>query len=210
MEVNDPFPASDFDAWAGSYDQSVLDEARFPFRGYAQALETVVQLAQAQPGMRLLDVGTGTGNLAARFLALGCQVWASDFSPAMLAEAQRKLLEVTFLLADARQGWPLGAPEQVERVVSAYVFHHFTLPEKVRLCGTLRRHLAPGGRLVIADIAFVNQAALDAVRRQAGEDWEEEFYWLADEALAALTQAGLHAAFRPVSDCAGVFCLEMP
>jgi putative AdoMet-dependent methyltransferase len=206
MEIG-PFPASDFDEWANTYDQSVLDENHFPFTGYQQALETIVRLAAAQPGMRVLDVGTATANLAARFVALGCRLWATDFSPAMLAEARRKLPQAKYLLADLRQGWPAGLPPTFERIVSAYVFHHFELTEKVRL---LLAGRAPGaqGKLVMADIAFPDQAGLEKVRRMVGDEWEDEYYWLADETVAASRQAGLNAAFTPVSACAGVFVVE--
>ena len=207
MEV-DPFPASDFDGWASTYDQNVLDEGHFPFFGYQRALEMVVQQAAAQPEMRVLDVGTGTANLAARFAALGCRLWGTDFSPAMLVEARRKLPQAEYILADLRQGWPAGLPPVFERIVSAYVFHHFDLAEKVRLSVDLAAHLAPQGKLVIADIAFLDRAALEEVRRRVGDEWEEEFYWLADETILAMRQAGLNAAFTPVSACAGVFVVE--
>jgi putative AdoMet-dependent methyltransferase len=204
----DPFPASDFDNWASTYDQNVLDETHFPFIGYQQALAMVVQLAAPQAGMRVLDLGTGTGNLAAAFTALGSRVWGTDFSPAMLEKAQCKLPQIHFVLADVRQGWPPELPPVFERIVSAYVFHHFDLVEKVHLLTELSAHLAPDGRLVIADIAFADQASLENVRRAVGEAWEDEFYWLADETIAALHQSELCAVFTPVSVCAGVFVME--
>lgn len=207
MEI-DPFPPSGFDEWAGGYDQSVLDEDHFPFVGYQQVLDAVVRLAAPQPGMRVLDIGTGTGNMAARFAALGCHLWATDFSPAMLAEAQRKLPQVAYVLADFRRGWPLELPAEFERVVSAYVFHHVVLSEKVRLCAELVEHLAPQGRLVVADIAFPDRASLENARRIFVDEWDEEFYWLVDETRAAFQQAGMQAAFEPVSACAGVFLIE--
>ena len=204
MEI-DPFPPEDFDDWAGSYDQDVLDESRFPFIGYQQVLETVLRMADARRGMRVLDLGTGTGNLAASFVALGCEVWATDFSAQMLALAHLKLPQVQLIQADVRQGWPTGLDFTFDRIVSAYVFHHFDLNNKVRLSVEFARHLAPQGKLVLADLAFPHQAGLEAMRRLAGEDWEEEHYWLADETLVAYQRAGLAAQFTPVSNCAGVF-----
>ena len=41
-----------------------------PGIGYQQVLETVLRMADARRGMRVLDLGTGTGNLAASFVAL--------------------------------------------------------------------------------------------------------------------------------------------
>ena len=204
----DPFPASDFDDWASSYDQSVLDEKHFPFIGYQQALEMVVRLAEPQPGMRVLDIGTGTANLVVMFSARGCEVWGTDFSGAMLERARRKLPRSQFLLADMRDGWPDGLPQVFERIVSGYTFHHFDLDEKTRILKELAAHLAPKGRLVIADIAFADRRSMDNYQLMIGEAWEDEFYWMAVETLTALHQVGLRATFEPVSVCAGVFTVE--
>ena len=65
----DPFPAEEFDIWAATYDQSVIASQGFPFTGYADVLKKVVEVTQPQSGMSILDLGTGTGNLAIRFEA---------------------------------------------------------------------------------------------------------------------------------------------
>ena len=57
----------------------------------------------------------------------------------------------------------------------------------------------------MADIAFEDQAALEVAKRTAGDEWEDEFYWLANETIPALTGIGLGAKFHLVSNCAGVF-----
>lgn len=208
MEIEELFPASDFDHWADSYDQDVLEETRFPFRGYQLALDTVFHLAEAQSGMRVLDLGAGTGNLATSFVRQGCQVWGTDFSEAMLAQARRKLPQVPFFLADLRQDLPSELPGSFDRIVSAYVFHHFNLLQKVQLLRKLAERLAPLGKMVIADIAFKDQPALHQVRQAVGDDWEDEFYWLAAETIPALKSAGLAASFTPVSNMAGVFVIQ--
>ncbi len=205
----DVFPPGDFDAWAETYDQDVVTENKFPFEGYERVLDTTVQLAAAAPGMSVLDIGTGTGNLAARFAHQGCDVWCTDFSMDMLDKARAKLPGAHFVHQDLRAGWPAGLSRLFDRVVSAYVFHHFELNEKVSLCtDMLRHHLQPGGRLVIADLSFAGRASMDAFARSLGDLWEEEPYWLADESLEALRQAGLKAQYVSVAGCAGVYCLE--
>jgi putative AdoMet-dependent methyltransferase len=204
---HDPFPASDFDPWAASYDQSVQTDG-FPFTGYHLALETCLRLAEARPGMSVLDLGTGTGNLALRFAALGCELWCTDFSEKMLEKARAKLPAAQFALHDLRAAFPPEFERRFERIVSGYVFHHFEQPQKVQICaGLLRERLTLGGKLVIADIAFADAEARDAAKRAEGENWDEEFYWLAGKDLPALEKAGLRASFQPVSSCAGVFVI---
>lgn len=203
-----PFPSSDFDDWASSYDCSI-DEQTFPFVGYTKILDAIIQRAAPQPGLAVLDLGTGTGNLAVRFARAGCRVWATDFSEPMLARARAKFPGARFFLHDLRDPLPAGLDRSFDRIVSAYVFHHFPTDEKIRILGGLLPRLAPGGRILIGDIAFPDAASRDRVREEAGEAWDEEFYWLANESLAALKEAGIQATYQQVSACAGVFVLPV-
>jgi putative AdoMet-dependent methyltransferase len=201
----DPFPPSEFDPWAESYDRDVVTFTRFPFAGYERVLDTVVRLADVRTGMSLLDLGTGTGNLAFQFAERGCELWCIDFSKPMLAKARLKLPRARFLLHDLRAPWPIDLDRRFDRIISGYVFHHFELGKKVSLCRELvMQRLAPDGRLVIADLSFPSQVALDDFKKGI-PDWEEEFFWLADESIPALTDTGLSVIYEQVSPCAGVF-----
>jgi putative AdoMet-dependent methyltransferase len=210
MTDNDPFSSSEFNPWAETYDHDITTLNRFPFDGYERVLETVVKLAAAERGMTVLDLGTGTGNLALLFLQRGCELWCTDFSEAMLAKAREKLPQVHFRLHDLRAAWPAELERRFDRIVSAYVFHHFDLKEKVRFCRELvTQRLAPDGKLVIADLSFQNQIDMDAFARSVGSLWETEPYWLADESLPALKSAGLKVEYVQVSGCAGVYCMTV-
>lgn len=205
MLPNDPFPPSDFDAWAETYDQSTREYPEFPFAGYDQVLKTIIKLTHPQPGQSILDLGTGTANLAVLFDQLGCELWCTDFSPLMLERARQKLPQAHFALHDLRAAWPLEFDRRFDGIVSAYVFHHFELEKKVSLCREIvSQRLAPGGRLVIGDLSFPSLKAKEAYSRNI-PDWEEECYWLADESIVALQKAGLQVEYRQISGCAGVY-----
>jgi 2-polyprenyl-3-methyl-5-hydroxy-6-metoxy-1,4-benzoquinol methylase len=62
-----------FDDWAETYDASV-QEVDFPFDGYELVLDEVARLAAVQPGMRILELGIGTGNLTKRLANSGCAI----------------------------------------------------------------------------------------------------------------------------------------
>ena len=205
----DLFPPDEFDAWADHYDHSVLESGSFPFYGYGQVLETILALSQAKEEDSILDLGTGTGNLAILFASLGCQIWGLDFSAEMLARAQRKLPQAVLGLADLRDEWPQEFQRRYNKIVSGYTFHHFTLEEKVRLVRRLFDHyLYPGSTMIIGDIAFASASAQDHLRLSLEDEWEEEFYWIADETIEALARGGLQSEFHKVSACAGVFLIS--
>ena len=206
MQSGDSFPSSDFELWAGTYDEDVVSQDRFPFAGYQQVLATVVKLAAPKRDMSVLDIGTGTGNLAVRFAEHGCQLWCTDFSQAMLAHARRKLPAAQLVLHDLDADWPRELDRRFDRIVSAYVFHHFELGRKISLIKELAlRRLNPGGKLIIADLSFPDTNAMRSFADSVADVWEQEPYWLANESTAALIAAGLrrgiHASF---SLCRGI------
>ncbi len=114
----------------------------------------VHQVALA-PGMRVLDLGCGTGTLTT-MLALaepGAEIVGLDGDPATLARARQKL-EAAGARADLREGLatePPFSPASFDRVVSSLVLHHLTLADKRRALGKARGLLRPGGEIHILD-----------------------------------------------------------
>jgi len=199
-----------FDGWAAHYDRSVCAAEGFPFEGYDGVLDEVVRQADARPGMTVLDLGVGTGNLAVRFAASGRELWGLDASAEMLARAREKLPDAVLVRADLLGEWPAELERRFDRIVSSYLFHEFGDATKVGLLRRLAdRSLAPGGRIVVGDVAFPTARERAAARARWTEAWDdEEHYWAADEALAACRSAGMHVDHLQVSRCAGVFVVE--
>jgi putative AdoMet-dependent methyltransferase len=209
MLPNDPFSPGEFDPWAETYDHDVASQSTFPFNGYDKALATVIEVAAPARGMSVLDIGTGTGNLALRFAQHGCELWCTDFSETMLSKAREKIPNAHFILHDLRAPWPAELDRRFDRIVSAYVFHHFDLKGKIEFCKELTSlHLAPDGKLVIADLSFPNLQAMEAFAKSVGPLWEQEPYWLEDESSKALAAAGLRSAYVQISACAGIYTIN--
>jgi cyclopropane fatty-acyl-phospholipid synthase-like methyltransferase len=211
-----------FDGWAASYDRSVGERSGFPFEGYERVLDLVADRACAAPGMLVLDLGIGTGNLAGRMLERGCVVWGLDFSVEMLAKAHARYPGVELVKADIRGDWPIDVDRRFDRIVSAYVLHEFDLASKIRLIRKLVcDHLVDDGRVVVGGISFETCAARKQAERAAGGRWnaesgrwegrvwdDDEHYWAANETLAALAKVGLTANYEQVSFCGGVYVIE--
>jgi putative AdoMet-dependent methyltransferase len=203
-------PSDEFDAWATHYDRDVFANTGFPFEGYSQVLQTIVDEAIITPGSCVLDLGIGTGNLARLFANRGCEIWGLDFSAEMLAEAQKKLPKAILRKVDLQAEWPQPFQRKYDLAVSAYTFHHFPLNEKSRLIrSVLKENLAPGGWFIIGDITFQNAKARDALRDKLGGEWEEEDYWLVDETLSHFKMTGIPVQFIQISYWAGVLIFQL-
>ncbi len=165
-------------------------------------LGRVVELAAVTPGMEVLELGPGTGNLTARLVAGGAAVWALDFSAEMLARAQAKVPTARFAKAGLMDEYPPDFHRPFARVVSTYTFHELPAADKATLLRRLfAEHLAPGGRIVIGDIGFPDAAAREAVKQRAGGSWDEEYYWLADETAELLSAMNLRHTWEQRSSC---------
>ena len=199
-----------FNGWAADYDRHVASKDAFPFAGYEDVLQTIVEQAAADPAGRILDLGTGTGNLAARLTGGQREVWGTDFSGKMLEEANAKFPAIRLVRQDLLGPWPSELPSRFDRIVSAYVFHEFPLETKIRLLtGLAVEHLAPGGRIVIGDIAFASVRQRSEAREHWKTSWDEdEAYWAFDETRNALDETRLTVSFEQVSPCAGVFLFQ--
>lgn len=110
------------------------------------------------PGMRCLDVGAGSGDLAfalARIVEPGGSVLGIDFDAAKVslarAEAERRgIADVTFAEQDVTRGLPPG--ETFDAIVVRFVLSHLVDPGAVlAACATALR---PGGALLLEDVRF--------------------------------------------------------
>jgi len=137
--------------------------------------------------LRALDLGTGTGFMATRFLEAfpRASVVAVDGAGAMVDLARARLGSpegrVTFVVGDFRSLRALvskNAPFDV--AFSSYALHHLTAAEKGALLKDVRSLLSPGGWFVNADLVVSASAKLEEriqalrvrgiVSRAAGRD----------------------------------------
>ena len=198
-----------FDNWAQDYNPA-SSKAEFPFQGYDAVLDTVVDCAEPVQGMALLDLGIGTGNLAARFIPFDCKITGIDFSGEMLKKTAEKFPEFELMQVDLRQPLPESLQSRFDCIVSGYLFHELNDDRKAMVIERLvRESLKPGGRFVIGDISFPNSEIREMAHERWKQLWDEtEHYWSAEEMKEKLEKIGLDVQYQQVSGCAGVYTLR--
>src|ERR1700730_12592803 len=92
-----------------------------------QTAGALLNAAGAPSGMRLLDVATGPGFIAAAAAALGAHAVGLDFSSAMIAEARRRHPALTFREGDA-EALPFE-PGSFDAVVMNFGLLHLARPD---------------------------------------------------------------------------------
>ena len=147
-----------FDRVAGVYDllNSVMT-AGLHHRWRARA----VDLAAVGSGSRVLDVATGTGDLAIELARRGCEVVGSDFSEEMLVHARAKAPQLRF-----EQGNALALPYGDDEFDAATVgFGARNFSDLDRGLSEMARVVRPGGRVVILEITTPTRPPLSTFYR---------------------------------------------
>ena len=117
--------------------------------------------AAVRPGMRVLDVAGGTGDLARAFARrVGAQgeVWLTDINGSMLTVGRDRLVDDGCLQPAVQcDAEALPFPDgYFDRVTVAFGLRNMT--HKERALAEMRRTLKPGGRLLVLEFSQVRKA----------------------------------------------------
>jgi SAM-dependent methyltransferase len=109
-------------------------------------------LLAPRPGDRILDAGTGSGNMAAALAGRGADVVGIDFCEPALPLARQKAPNATFQFGDLTQ--PLAFPDaSFDLVTCSAVLHVLSRDQQRFALRELARVLRPNGRLVVTAFA---------------------------------------------------------
>jgi len=123
--------------------------------GMGRVYDTLVSQAELADGLRVLEIGCGTGNVTTRAkrAAPGADVLGTDPDPLALARAQRKARGLSGIRFERAYAQELPfADGEFDRVLSSMMLHHLDEDVKAGALAEVHRVLRPGGRLHIVDI----------------------------------------------------------
>jgi ubiquinone/menaquinone biosynthesis C-methylase UbiE len=132
--------------------------------GRIQRVKQRIANTYVHGGMRVLEIGCGTGTLTTMMAARGALVTGIDASPAMLNEAEKKVVHqhleecVTLKYMDAALIGDRFSEGAFDLIVSTLVFSEFPPDLQRYVLEACKKLLAPQGQLLIADEVSPAQA----------------------------------------------------
>ncbi len=192
------------DDCANEYDEDVKNELSDPIRaGYEATLQWVVDYANVNEKSRVLELGSGTGNLT-RKIKTCREIVCVDISTKMEKLGATKLSHLanrSFIEDDILEILikDIGF---FDTIVSTYTAHHLIDEEKKVFFKRIWNRLSPGGIAVFGDLMLETEASrklqIDSYRKRGEETTavaiEEEFFWVVDDSVLELEKTG----FDPV------------
>ena len=147
MEYRTAHARKEFDRWSWRYDWDLLQPLFFR-PSHRMILEML-----GPADLRILDIGCGTGQFAARALnhLPDAQLWGIDLSGGMLQRAAKRQDDFggrLHLVCGDSQRLPF-ADDSFDAVTCSHSFHHY--PRQDRVLCEMHRVLRPDGKLLLID-----------------------------------------------------------
>lgn len=119
---------------------------------YDNLVTTIVEDLHIKKGDRILDIGSGTGNIARRVTQQGATVTGFDISPEGAAIHKKKVPGSTVHLGSITEPWPFQDGE-FDRAYSNNTFYTISQDDREHVFRELYRVVKPHGRVVVSNIA---------------------------------------------------------
>lgn len=111
---------------------------------------TAFKMSAPTGGMRILDVGCGTGITLEQYVDAGCASFGVDASDAMLTQARKRLGDTAVLTSGSAEHLAFD-DSTFDRALASLFLHEVTSNVRETIFSELSRVVSPTGRIVITD-----------------------------------------------------------
>ena len=154
-----------FDTQANTYDQ----RAGLPEKTCRQIAQTVLAIAEAQPGDLVVEVGAGTGQIGQWFPQASVRYLGFDLSGEMLEQFRQRLdsegVDLRLLQADCNQQWPVA--NSTVRIIFSSRTLHLLKPEHI-VDQSFRVALPEGAVLLLGSVERQKESVKTRMKEQMG------------------------------------------
>ena len=183
----------------------------------AETRKIGLEMYPPEKGMRILDVGCGTGLSLQHYQPYECEIYGIDLSPSMIAAAKDKFGDE----ADLRLGDASKMPypdDYFDLVVTMLTLHEMEPEIRSRTFSEMLRVNKPNGRLLLTDFHYGKaESPIDLAYKafrffgemSSGRDHFRNFRnFIANRGLRFLIESnGLHIRKEYIRKCIVVICL---
>ena len=113
----------------------------------------IATAAGLKPGMRVLEIGCGTGLFTEKFAKLGAFLLAVDISPDLLKKAQQRSLSAEQVIFKLTKFEDCAINGPFDAIIGSSILHHLDL---IPALNKMHELLKPGGRIAFAEPNFMN------------------------------------------------------
>jgi ubiquinone/menaquinone biosynthesis C-methylase UbiE len=118
---------------------------------YQDLASTIINTLDVQQGERVLDVGSGTGNIAVKMKERGCVIVGIDSSPEGIEIHRGKDTGAELVLGDVSEPLPFEN-ESFDKIYSNNTIYAISREKRLAIFSELYRVLKPGGKIVVSNI----------------------------------------------------------
>jgi 2-polyprenyl-3-methyl-5-hydroxy-6-metoxy-1,4-benzoquinol methylase len=113
----------------------------------------IIDGAKLRPGMRVLEIGCGTGMFTEMFASTGAHILAVDLSPELVEKARLRGLPEERIVFMVKRFEEIETSESFDAIVGSSVLHHMDIDQALANIVTL---LKPGGWISFAEPNMLN------------------------------------------------------
>ncbi|RDY32014.1 class I SAM-dependent methyltransferase [Lachnotalea glycerini] len=179
-----------FDKWADSYEIEVVHKLKKRGYSYEDLASTIVCKSEYKQGMKLLELGTGTGVLGGEVYKL-CEadITGFDISKKMLQEAAKKNIYKNLINGNA-ESLPFGN-QSFDIIYTGFMLH--SVLDQYKALSEMKRVKTDNGKIILVDLFPLNSdiAKISRVHSEKYEYGAPSNYLLTEQLEEVIGSTGL-------------------